>query len=336
MDKNGKIPVYSSESTNNGISGYTNNDADFIVNNKNPVYIVFGDHTRSFNIATESFCVMDNVKVISINSDFSIRLLMFIISSWKKGIPNLGYSRHWSLAQKVLFQLPIDKNEIDFEFIEEFVSELEAERISELEAYLSATGLKDYTLTKEEQQALDSFDKGNISVKSFSFASMFDNIKQGRRLKKADQITGHIPFVMAGVTNTGVVDYISNPIAMFPNNAITIDIFGNTFYRSYEFGAGDDTGVYWSESRIYSKEIMLYLATAMNFSIKGRFSYGKKLRSSQSLTFKMQLPTKNQQPDYEVMEHFISAVQKLVIKDVVLYADSKIKATKSVIKMHQS
>lgn len=49
---------------------------------------------------------------------------------------------------------------------------------------------------------------------------------------------------MAGRTNTGVANYISNPIVMFPKNSIKIDIFGNTFYREYEFSAGDDTGVY--------------------------------------------------------------------------------------------
>jgi len=41
----------------------------------------------------------------------------------------------------------------------------------------------------------------------------------------------------------GVVGYISNPIALFSKNSITIDIFGNSFYRNYDFGAGDDTGI---------------------------------------------------------------------------------------------
>ena len=35
--------------------------------------------------------------------------------------------------------------------------------------------------------------------------------------------------------------------------------------------------------------------------------------------------------DYDFMKHLISAVQKLVIKDVVLYNDEKIKATKQVV-----
>ncbi len=137
---------------------------------------------------------------------------------------------------------------------------------------------------------------------------------------------------MSGVTNTGVVGYVSNPVASFPANSITVDIFGNSFYRNYSFGAGDDTGVYWSTEKNYSKETMLFFTSAICKALAGKFSYGKKLRSSQSLDIKMYLPVRDGEPDYDAMETFISAVQKLVIKDVVLYADKKIVAAKQAIK----
>jgi hypothetical protein len=43
------------------------------------------------------------------------------------------------------------------------------------------------------------------------------------------------------------------------------------------------------------------------------------------------LPTENKLPNYAIMETLISAIQKLVIKEIVLYADRKIAATKTVI-----
>ena len=227
--------------------------------------------------------------------------------------------------------LPTKCDSIDFEFMESFMEELEAERIEELEAYLSVSGLKDTQLTADELSAVNDLISKNIEFKPFCYDVIFDKIVQGRRLKKDDQIAGDIPFVMAGVTNTGVVGYISNPVASFPKNSITIDIFGNAFYRNYDFGAGDDTGVYWSEKSDYSKEIMLFLTCSMGKSIENKFSYGKKLRSSQSFKFKMQLPVKNEQPDYELMSTLISAIQKLVIADVVKFSDEKIKATKQVV-----
>ena len=326
----GEIPVYSSDTSNNGIIGYTNREAEFIVSHENPIYLVFGDHTRSLNIVFHSFNVTDNVKVLSLKDSYSIKILLYIISSWQKGVPNLGYSRHWSIAKKVLFKVPVKNGAIDFAFMENFIAELEAERIAELEAYLSATGLQDYTLTQKEEKALKAFESWEFE--EFTYQSIFNKIVQGRRLKKEDQLKGTIPFVMAGTTNTGVVNYISNPVASFPKNSITIDIFGNTFYRNYDFGAGDDTGVYWNDKKEYSKEFMLFCTASMEKSLLGKFSFGKKLRSSQSINFKMFLPVQNSQPNYSQIEVFISAVQKLVIKDVVQYAERKVAATRAVVK----
>ena len=244
------------------------------------------------------------------------------------------------LKEKSLdFSNPCDNvKNIDFDFMESFIRELEEERIRELEeerirelnAYLLATGLKDYALSAEEEKALEAFK--TVQWGEFEFKQIFNNIKQGRRLKKEDQKEGTIPFVMSGTTNTGVVGYISNPVASFPSNSITVDIFGNTFYRKFDFGAGDDTGVYWNDKENYSKDEMLFFTAAMGKSLFGKFDYGNKLRSSQSFDIKMQLPTKNNKPDYATMETFIKAVEKLVIKDVVLYADSKIKATENAVK----
>lgn len=154
----------------------------------------------------------------------------------------------------------------------------------------------------------------------FKYKEVFNRIEQGRRLKKDDQIDGTIPFVMSGTTNAGVVNYISNPVASFPKNAITIDIFGNTFYRNYTFGAGDDTGVYWNDATAYSSNAMLFFAVAMQKSMMGRFSYGKKLRSSQSEDFTMHLPvTDDGAIDFDFMESFIAELEAERVAELSAY-----------------
>lgn len=153
----------------------------------------------------------------------------------------------------------------------------------------------------------------------YEFQHIFNRIEQGRRLKKEDQLPGDIPFVMAGVTNTGVVNYISNPVASFPKNSITIDIFGNTFYRDYAFGAGDDTGVYWNDRIEYSRGVMLFFSIAMQKALIGKFSYGKKLRSSQSLNFKMMLPINNGEIDFDFMESFVAELEAQRVAELSAY-----------------
>lgn len=329
---NGTYPVYASDTSNSGIVGYTDYP-EFILNNGEQ-YILFGDHTRTMNIPYKNFSVCDNVKVLKVKLEHIInskRCLIFIMSAWKKVIPNLRYARHWKIAKDVVFQLPTKCGKIDFNFMESFIADLEDQRIADLESYLSITGLKDYELTEKEEKVIQEFKQGKIMFDNFTIQSLFNHIKQGKRLKKDDQIEGSLPFVMSGVGNTGIVGYISNSVEVFPENSITIDIFGNVFYRNYLFGAGDDTGVYWNDNKCYSKKMMLFLASSISRALYGKYSYGKKLRSSQSRDIKITLPMKNNKPDFEFMELFISAIQKLVIKDVVDYADNKIYATKQVI-----
>ena len=63
------------------------------------------------------------------------------------------------------------------------------------------------------------------------------------------------------------------------------------------------------------------------------YSYKNKLGGWNVVQNKyIMLPVRDGVPDYEAMQDFISAVQKLVIKDVVKYAEDKINATKKVVK----
>ena len=335
LSDRGKYPTFSSDSTNNGIVGYSNLSPSFLCDEDCPIFVIFGDHTRTFNIAQTSFNVMDNVKVLKPNKKYKLSELLFITSSWKKGIKNLGYARHWKIAKEAKILLPTKNNQIDFDFMESFIAELEAERIAELSAYLKVSGLDNYELSVEELKALRDYD--SIDFEEFEYQEVFDKIVQGRRLKKDDQIPGDIPFVMSGVTNTGIVNFISNPVASFPRNSITLDIFGNAFYRPYAYGAGDDTGVYWNEENEYSKEVMLYITSSMSRSVAGKYDYGNKLRSSKSKNIKMKLPAVSKGVlDTDYMRIITNAVMKLVIKDVVQYTNERIETTKEVVTSHNT
>ena len=328
LDSDG-IPVYSSESTNNGIVGYTSYEADFIVSEDNPIYIVFGDHTRSFNIATKSFCVMDNVKVLSIKEVISIKVLLFIVSSWKRCIPNLGYSRHWSLAKNVLFSLPITNNKkIDFNFIEKFITELEQERISQLDIYLNASGLKDYTLTTEEKHVLGDFESGKIKFKEFNVVDIFDVNNAGNILSRdITKNSGDTPYLCASSENNGVDSYI-NYDKNYLDKGNCVFIGGKTFvvtYQENDFYSNDSHNLSLHlKNKAKSKLNQLFLVSCINKSLGYKYSWGDSISNRKIQKDKVSLPIQNKQVNYEIMETFISAIQKLVIKDVVLYTNKKL------------
>lgn len=327
------LPVLTAGIENQGLNNYAPRDNATIL--KNVISIsANGANTGATFYQNKEFTVLQDAYAISFKGEYipNDNQYLFLTSAITKSIyGSFAWTDKagWEKVKKEFIQLPTKNGKIDFEFMNAYISELEEERISELSAYLTVSGLDNYELSSEEKDALEIYN--DMVFDEYKFKDIFNNIKQGRRLKKDDQIIGNIPFVMSGRTNTGVVGYISNPIALFSKNSITIDIFGNSFYRNYDFGAGDDTGIYWNSEVQYPKETMLYFTTAMEKVLFGKYSYGKKLRSSQSFNFKMQLPTKNNEIDFTYMELLISAVKKLVIKDVVLYADNKINATKEVI-----
>ena len=330
----GTIPFVMSGTTNAGVVNYIANPVASFP--KNAITIdIFGNtfyRNYAFGAGDDTGVYWNDVTAYSSNA-----MLFFAVAMQKSMMGRFSYGKKLRSSQSENFtmRLPVtDNGFINFDFMESFIAELEAERVAELSAYLAVSGLDNYELTEKEIATIEKIKNKEVHFKEFEFIEIFNNIKQGRRLKKEDQLTGNVPFVMSGTTNSGIVGYISNPVAFFRKNSITIDIFGNCFYRNYDFGAGDDTGVYWSTDHTYSKATMLFFTTAMEKSLHGKYSYGKKLRSSQSLHFKMQIPAKDGKPDYTTMETLISAVQKLVIKEVVLYANQKIETTKAVTKRY--
>lgn len=326
ISKNGKVPLISNSSTENGVMGFSNLKPINKGNTLTCSDTTLGADTMFYQ--QNDFIGYSHIQhLVPKIKQFNKSIASVIISASRVSTSkqyDYGNKFNRVAMNKTKIQLPSKNGKIDFDFIDNFIEELETERIKNVEQYLISNKLKDYNLTDEEKQVLNDFEKGNIVFGEFTYKNIFNKILQGRRLKKDDQKLGIIPFVMAGTTNTGVVNYISNPVASFPKNSITIDIFGNTFYRNYDFGAGDDTGVYFSDEKEYSKESMLFFTTSMKKSISGKFDFGNKLRSSQSLNFNMKLPLKDKKPDFVIMEIFISAIQKLVIKDVVLYVNKKI------------
>jgi hypothetical protein len=119
-------------------------------------------------------------------------------------------------------------------------------------------------------------------------------------------------------------------VIVFPENTTTIDMFGSAKYRNYEYGGDDHIAVVHTEK--LAKFASIFVTTAIHkTSYAGQFSYSRNFYAKDADELNISLPTHNSQPDYTFMETLISAIQKVVIRDVVIYADRKIAATKSIV-----
>lgn len=256
---------------------------------------------------------------------------LFIVASIEKLMYLFSYSNKPGLKiyKSMEVDLPATKdNQLDFAYMEKFITELQAERLQELQGYLKVTGLSNYTLTEEEQRAIDDLD--NVEWGTFNIEKLFGKATRGKRLKSADRISGDLPFVTAGENDTGISAFIGNDVEVFKANTITIDMFGSAKYRNYQYGADDHIAVVHCDK--LAKEAVCFLTSAIHkVSNAGQFSYAKNFYAKDADELNISLPTKNNVPDYALMKTLGSAVQKLVIADVVKYADRELSAYQSVI-----
>lgn len=273
----------------------------------------------------------------------SSELYLFLVSCINKvtDLPIYSYKNKlggWNVVRKKYIQLPTRDGAIDFMFMERFVAELKAQRVAELKAqrvaelkaYLTVTGLSDYTLTPEEQQAIQDFQEGNLQWRDYRLGDLFGEATRGKRLKSDDRIAGSLPFVTAGEAETGVSAFIGNSVEVFPANTITIDMFGSTKYRNYSYGADDHVAVVHTQA--LPKHAVCFITTAIHkVANAGAFHYGRNFYAKDAAPLHISLLSRSGEPDYTQMETFIRAIEKLVIRDVVLYADRELSATQQVI-----
>ena len=322
--------------TNNGILGKTDVEAK-IFDDKTITVDMFGaifyrqfkykmvTHARVFSLKPK-FGITDNQGIFLSNS------LHFL--NKKFGYENMC---SWVKIKSEKIQLPIKNGKIDFEFMESFIAELEAERINKLDDYLIANGFNNYVLTDEEKQVLEAFrnDKNsmggvvdnqvvvNLKWRKFNLEKLFGKATRGKRLKGDDRILGDLPFVTAGETDEGVSAFIGNNVNIFPENTTTIDMFGSAKYRNYKYGGDDHVAVVHTEN--LPKLASIFVTTSIHkTSYNGQFNYGRNFYAKDADELNISLPAVNNQPNYELMEILISAIQKLVLKDVVLYVNNKI------------
>lgn len=337
------FPAYSSESTNNGIIGYTDSP-EFICDDEYPVFVTFGDHTCSFNIATKSFSVLDNVKVL-LPSIHNIRCLLWIITAWQKQIPNLGYARHWKIAKNCIVELPTRDGEIDFDFMESFVAELEAQRVAELSAYLTVSGYDNYELSTEELDALQRFAELNDdNWGTYTVGNLFEKVSTKKLPYKAKELPKQptddyvLPCLTSSFQNQGLNYYAPKAGASVLSNVISIpsnsDVY-RAYYQSKDFTVLSDAyAIRWKSKEIgLSPNQYLFMVMCINkVTDLPIYSYKNKIGGWNVVKNKdIKLPEKDGKIDFALIETFISAIKKQVIKEVVLYSDRKIAATKEVI-----
>ncbi|GAB6717373.1 restriction endonuclease subunit S [Streptococcus uberis] len=242
--------------------------------------------------------------------------------------------------------LPTKNKQIDFDFMESFIAELEAERIAELSAYLTVSGLDNYELSIEELNALRVYD--TMEWREYRIGSLFSRISTKKLPYKAKDLpteateSYNLPCLTSSFRNQGLNYFVPREGSTILKDVISIpsnsDVY-RAYFQSREFTVLSDAyAIKWiDEEKELSNYHYLFMVRAINkVTDLPIYSYKMKLGGWNVVKDKMiLLPVVDDEVAFDFMEDYTRAISKLAIKDVVQYTDKRIEATKTVVAGHQ-
>lgn len=249
----------------------------------------------------------------------------------------------------------------NFNCMQERISELEQERISELDAYLAASGLDDYELTDEDKEILSlspesasdeagaseaDCEDGQVRFKEFALGDVFNIYSPKKRFNaNAVQFGGKCPYVARGSSNNGIRGYITED-EKYLSPAKSLSFGQDTatvFYQPDAYFTGDKIKVMVLNNHELNDELAQYFIAVITKAFStfawGQNSFNEKILKATGIVLPVIESSDADHEytiddiDYDYMERYIRAIEKLAIADVAKYKDKLIAATKQVVGM---
>lgn len=320
--ENGFIPRITCSATNNALDDFYQNKAT----EKGGVLTVDSATIGYVSYQSHDFIATDHVEKITNKDNSYISRFIGLFEKQcidKATISKYGYGYKFAQEriknQKIL--LPVSENgEPDFDFMENYIHELEQEKLSEYKSYAQKQ------LSKLNYQEIEPLE--NKEWKDFLLTDLFENIQRGKRLTKENQKDGSIPYVSSSAQNNGVDNYISNTMGVrFFENCLSLansGSVGSCFYEPFKFVASDHiTHLKNSKNTKYS---YLFTATLLN-RLSQKYNFNREINDKRISNEIIILPiTLDGKPDYIYMEQY---TKNLMLRKYCEYLDYKFKESQT-------
>lgn len=153
-------------------------------------------------------------------------------------------------------------------------------------------------------------------------------------MQKKDINGKGIPVITSGVQNNGILGLTDKKAKIISPDTITVDMFGNVYYRNFEYKMVTHARVFSLEPYEWklSEKSGLYICSKLKY-LTELFSYDNMCSFNKIKDFLVELPVNSSgTPDFDYMERYIRALEKLAIADVVKYKDKVVEISKGIIK----
>ena len=364
----GDIPYVTRTVSDNGYMGTCGNKDK--INKGNCITI--GAETGVAFYQPNDFVAGNKVYRLS-REGLDIKEYLFLASVLNMQTKNYSYSNaripEKIKAEKIL--LPVIENpnldheytvdDIDWQYMYDRITELERDRITELErdriteldAYLQVTGLNDYELTEDdkkilslstkrasdEEGILEDIGEDEVRFGKFKMGTLFNSQTGDVDLQQKDVNDKGYFFINSGVENRGIKGKTDRPAKVFKAGTITIDFWGNAYYRDFDYVMATHNHVFSLSGDVIKNEKVGHYIIGKLSKLPQLFSYSNMATWNKLKVLDISLPIKSDAPDdytvadidFDYMERYIRAMEKVVIADVVKYKDKVIETTKKVV-----
>lgn len=321
---NGKYPYVTRKEGDNGIDSYINEDEQYL-NPGNTISLAMD--TYVLNYQEEPYFTGNRVKIVNykgINKENAL----YIITALNKTLGEMtwGETMNMDRLNKIELELPVlaaNTKQIDWGAIRHAVVG-------------GGYQLSGYSSRDMQQRSCDNQEVGSVNLpqpiyKEFKLKDLFTSVKRGTRLVTADRVPGNTPLITAGETNQGVSQYIQHNTELFPANTLTIDMFGNVFYRGFEFFA-DDNIIVLNNPKL-TRRVLNYIKGAL-FWLTSNYSYAKQFRLKEMDRLTLTLPVTtadDSEPNWVYMEEFIKESEVNYLVKQVIQAQRTIEQIRQII-----
>lgn len=307
----GDNPVVVNSSYNNGIGGYSTQEAT-----EKGGMITFSDTTTADAIFYQpiDFVGYPHVQGMYPKGKYAEKWdekqLLFYVVVFRKAAVLCGfdYANKFTreIASAMEVSLPVDASgDPDWAYMDEYMSAVVKE---------SGASLENIGKVEKEFHPVNASD-----WRQFSIGSLFE-IEKGTRLTRAAMIEGDTPFIGATLENNGITARVGNIGHVHPGGLMTVayngqKATGKAFYQPIPFWASDDVNVLYPKFPL-TEGIALFLAPL--FWEAGRpYSFGDKWSKDVMENNCLVLPVNaSSEPDWAYMDEYMRGVMERAQSDL--------------------
>jgi hypothetical protein len=350
------VPLLTAGAENQGLNRYAKtSDCSMIINNAISVS-ANGVNSGICFYQPHDFAVLQDAYAVKVNGRGidGVEEGLYLTGALNKAVrDNHDWVNKagWNRIKDDSIELPVIENpssdhkyavdDIDWQYMHDYITELEHDRITELDAYLQATGLNDYELTEDDKKVLSQ----KVEYDSFQINEVFEPLKvgfigKGQKIGSATKEPDDVhcvPLTCAKIGDNGIMywgkkgDFITykNTLAVIADGAVSA---GLVYAQPEEAGAYSHSYFIDTKEKDVSKYAKQYLSSVLTKVIYPKYSREDAPRWNKIETEMIYLPIKSDgTPDFDYMERYIRAIEKVVIADVVKYKDKVIEETRKVV-----